>query len=155
MTEQARIAPEIAKATTRDEVLGLALGAASTCWESLEGTGVFDSFEAGRILSATSARLTELDGTMRPGVISEVAQERIRQRLLGYSPEHDDEHGPQHLMEQVQQRVAGKLWTRDDLVEAAAVLVAAVEWFDRVADTRMPDMPQEATHADPQDPLTA
>lgn len=56
-----RIQFELAKATDGEEVLGLALGAASTCWESIEGTGEFDSVQARLILQDTISRLRELE----------------------------------------------------------------------------------------------
>lgn len=64
---RSRIQFELAKAETRKEVLGLALGAASTCWESLEGTGVFDDTQANLILNDTFYRLQELDATEEAG----------------------------------------------------------------------------------------
>ena len=57
----ARVSMELNKADTREEVIGLALGAASVCWETPEGSGVFDSNEASLITKDTLARLAELD----------------------------------------------------------------------------------------------
>lgn len=62
-TPRARVADELNKAETREEVLGLAIGAASSCWSNLSGAGTFESDEAARILDATLARLAELDKT--------------------------------------------------------------------------------------------
>jgi hypothetical protein len=77
-----------------------------------------------------------MDPTPRPmsNVAAEIVAERDRQRRKGYDEAHDDEHGLQHIMAEVQTRVAGRLWSRVELVEAAAVLVAAIEWLDRNAE---------------------
>lgn len=85
--------------------------------------------DLGMTLVATTEPEEELEAPGR--VVTEIYEERIDQIERGYTPEHDDEHGLQHIMDQEQQRTAGKLWSRESLVEAAAVLVAAIEWFDR------------------------
>jgi hypothetical protein len=59
--EHARISFELNKAETRKEVIGLALGAASTCWKGGTGDREFDSVEAKLILEDTVARLEQLD----------------------------------------------------------------------------------------------
>lgn len=47
-------------AQTIDEVLGLAVGGGSTCWEHMAGTGVFLSHEANEIVAAASQRINKL-----------------------------------------------------------------------------------------------
>lgn len=136
---EARIAKDLAAAESREEVLGLALGAASACWENLTGAGEFDSTQARAILDATVERLREMDGTMMPGALSDVSQARVAQIVKGYNAEHDDAHGLEHIVGQARKRTQlGYLKTRDDLVEAAACLVAAVEWMDRQASPLPP-----------------
>lgn len=134
---EARVAPELAKATTRVQVLTLAVGAASSCWTETDEGRVFDSAEASRIVDAALEHFQRVDtvpmGTV--GAMARVQAERTRQIEKGYTPNQDDVEGPQHLMEQVQQRVAGKLWDRQALVEAAATLLATIEWFDRREET--------------------
>ena len=50
----------LAKAKTIEEVVGLAVGAGSACWEHMEGTGVFQSEAASQVVDAASARIREL-----------------------------------------------------------------------------------------------
>lgn len=155
---RARADEMLAKATTRDEVLGLALGAASMCWENVNGAGVFESARAQAILQALSARLEEMDEAVRPlialhialggpvqtpalRVVSDILGERIVQYAQGYTPEHDDEHGLEHIVSQARGRLLPQqLRTRDDLVEAAACLVAGIEWMDRQASPMPPEV---------------
>ncbi len=70
-------------------------------------------------------------------VLAAITLERDRQlSKLGWTPEHDDKHGPTHLI------VIATDWLihashvdggerRDALVKAAALLVSAVEVLDR------------------------
>ena len=51
------IFPEWSVDTPVEEIIGNAIGAASTCWESLEGTGVFDSERASQICDEVMAML--------------------------------------------------------------------------------------------------
>lgn len=56
-----RVQFELDSAETREEVLGLALGAASSCWANMAGAGEFDSTQARLILTDTVTRLGQLD----------------------------------------------------------------------------------------------
>lgn len=47
-------------ATSAPEVLGIAVGAASVCWEDVRGAGIFDSEGAKEVLDQTMARLDVL-----------------------------------------------------------------------------------------------
>jgi len=75
-------------------------------------------------------------------VMLEVLSERILQVAKGYTPEHDDAHGEMHILEQAMRRlphvvdwIAGQpayhVPSREDLVQAAACLIAAIEFIDR------------------------
>jgi hypothetical protein len=72
-----------------------------------------------------------------------VVAERDRQRSLGYTPAHDDEHGLAHLLDEAAHRVrgarhivvGGPAGTRKRILEAAAVLVAALEHLDRAGES--------------------
>ena len=134
--QQARVAPELAKATTRAQVLQLAIGAASTCWESLTHAGEFDSAEASRIADAGVGGFQRVDtfpqGTV--GAMFAVQAERTRQIEKGYTPEHDDEHGLEHVLSQVNRKATTWPPSRDHLVRDAALILAAVEWYDRHPD---------------------
>lgn len=140
MTGEARVATELAKATTRQEVLGLAIGAGSSCWSNLEDAGEFDSAEAARIVDATLEAFQRVDtvpdSTM--GVILQVRAERTRQIEKGYTPEHDDEHGLEHILSQVNRTATTWPPTRANLERDAGLLVAAIEWYDRHPDYEPP-----------------
>jgi hypothetical protein len=144
--QRSRVAPELDKSTTRMEVLGLAVGAASSCWSNLEGAGEFDSAEAKRITDDTLEAIQRVDtvpgGTV--GVMLQVKAERQRQIERGYTPEHDDEHGLEHIVDQARGRILPQqLRTRGELVQAAACLVAAIEWLDR-SDAHLAEYPDDA-----------
>lgn len=51
------IFPEWTIDTPLEEVIGNAVGAASTCWEHLENTGVFDGERASQIVDETVANI--------------------------------------------------------------------------------------------------
>lgn len=82
-------------------------------------------------------------------VADEFRLERERQIELGYGPEHDDKHGIEHVLAQAMKRlphlvevVSGPndslseyVSTREDLVSAGAVLMAAIELIDRFEDS--------------------
>lgn len=55
------------------EVIGQALGAASVCWESMDGTGVFDSERACIILEEV---VTWIERNYHPEVISWIERNR-------------------------------------------------------------------------------
>ena len=55
MTDKQPIFPEWKIDTPLEEVIGNAVGAASTCWEFLENTGVFNSERASQIVDETVA----------------------------------------------------------------------------------------------------
>lgn len=70
-------------------------------------------------------------------VLSEVLDERLRQVRLGYDHEHDDQHTASWWSEQLRDRAAQvKLLSpakrREQLVQIAALAVAAVEREDRL-----------------------
>lgn len=73
-------------------------------------------------------------------VIDDVRTERNRQVAKGWTPEHDDQHSTHDLVRLAEQRAhstgsAGAgYYSRERLVEAAAMLVAAVEAMDRRGD---------------------
>lgn len=67
-------------------------------------------------------------------VLMDVQKERVRQLTKGFTPEHDDTMDIAHLIHEAGNRVASKDdWklSRKDLVEGAALLVAAIEMRDR------------------------
>lgn len=78
------------------------------------------------------------DNTAR--VLADIATERERQISLGWTREHDDNHATHDLVRLAdrQARKPGDLgpgfYSRSRLVEAAALLVAAVEAMDRRDD---------------------
>jgi len=55
----------IPRADTVAEVVGLAVGGGSTCWESMNGTGTFQDRDAMAIVDAAVARISELEGRLR------------------------------------------------------------------------------------------
>jgi hypothetical protein len=57
----------------------------------------------------------------------QVADERERQVKLGYTAEHDDKHGPVHLM-----NLALKYEQQGDFVKASAVYKAYEESAERI-----------------------
>lgn len=77
----------------------------------------------------------------RSKAIRDVEQERERHVALGYTASHDDQHAIQDLIRYSRQYSTAAMIhespdplssrRRDDLVKAAAVLVAAIESFDR------------------------
>lgn len=67
-----------------------------------------------------------------------VTAERSQQEQKGWTPEHDDEHGVQHLLIEAYERLAIAGFdagigneTRESLVVVAALLIAAIETHDR------------------------
>ncbi len=71
-------------------------------------------------------------GTVR--AIADVMRERMGHPAKGYTPEHDDGEGMEHFIFQAGNRVAAgpaEEVTREDLVEAASLLIAAIEFLDR------------------------
>lgn len=73
-------------------------------------------------------------------VLAQITLERDRQLTeLGWTPEHDDTHGAVHLVSLAVDHiievgyVAVRADDRDELVQAAALLVAAIEVLDRQA----------------------
>lgn len=71
------------------------------------------------------------------GIVAEVLAERERQQQLGWTVEHDDLQGEAHLIAETHYRlghmgeVASPESVRDELVECAALLVAAIAVMDR------------------------
>lgn len=69
------------------------------------------------------------------GALVSVWDERRRQVGKGYTLEHDDEHGAEHLVELVLDRLQNeKSDPRELLVQCAALLIAAVETIDRATE---------------------
>lgn len=75
-------------------------------------------------------------------VLEEVLNERTRQIALGYNTGHDDQMGAEHLVDELLDRTDGIVDTTDeelvqatgprrDLIQIAALAVAAVERIDR------------------------
>lgn len=54
------VRPVLPRATSLEELIGLAVGAASTCWESLDSTGVFDDARARAIVEEVLTRIPEV-----------------------------------------------------------------------------------------------
>lgn len=77
-----------------------------------------------------------------PGVLRDVTEERHRQIVKGYTPEHDDRHSVPQMWEFTRERVHLAMGARSEagvrihLVEAIAILVAAVEAMDRRPEGR-------------------
>ena len=73
----------------------------------------------------------------RVQVLASVAAERQRQTELGYTPEHDDEYGVEHLAIEADRRLKFNpahftdVQARARLLRAAALCVAAIEVIDR------------------------
>lgn len=70
------------------------------------------------------------------GVLAEVLSERERQVVKGWTPEHDDQHTTEELVSLAVRRARRDhglygFAQRRHLIEAAAMLVAAVESMDR------------------------
>lgn len=86
---------------------------------------------------AASMLESELSLAHTVTVLSEVAQERREQSALGYTTEHDDEHGHAHLFAEAHYRighmgeVASPAEVRHVAIVGAALLVAAAETIDR------------------------
>lgn len=66
-------AQAISEADTVDRVVGLTVGAASMCWESVVAAGEFNSSRANMISHITAARIREMleSGEVVPVVIEE------------------------------------------------------------------------------------
>lgn len=73
-------------------------------------------------------------------IMDEIYAERARQIEKGWSHEHDDEHGAGHLVQEARGRMNRygndgkylvKPYQRKLLLEAATLLVAAIESIDR------------------------
>lgn len=63
--------------------------------------------------------------------LRDIAHERSRHAGLGYTDEHDDEHGTRRLEALAISRLHVGHGTRRGLVQAASLLVAAIELMDR------------------------
>jgi hypothetical protein len=68
-------------------------------------------------------------------VTAEVAAERQRQIEQGHTTARDDQHGAVHLIDWARNYAvrAAVLGNRSDIIKAVALLIAAVETFDRLA----------------------
>lgn len=89
-------------------------------------------------LVPVSVQMTEwepLDTTR--AVVEQVANERDRQPKLGWTTEHDDHHGVHHLVTLAEKYAHRNdpdnpgYYSRDNLLKAAALMVAAIERLDR------------------------
>lgn len=134
-------------AITIPAVVFEALGAASVAWEETP-QGVFDSTRAKVIGEALLAKLDELSprpvGHHAPDFGDEARAERLSHEARGYTTEHDDEGGVDHLVVEamsVASRVGSNAAPLDagskrrQLVKAASLLWAAADVIDR--DTRL------------------
>lgn len=70
-------------------------------------------------------------------ILEQVAEERARQIEIGWTIEHDDRHAVRHLVG-LAEKYANRenednpgFYSRDNLVKATALMVAAVECLDR------------------------
>ena len=68
-------------------------------------------------------------------VLHEIEAERYRQRAKGWTDDHDDLHGVGHLIglagEYASAAPLGGDYDREKIVQAATLLVAAIEALDR------------------------
>lgn len=85
-------------------------------------------------LELTATTKNESDPTM--AVLIDAYNARLDQIDKGYTPEHDDEHGLEHILSQAGPRRMRypMVPTREELVRDAGILVAAIEWMDRNPD---------------------
>lgn len=73
-------------------------------------------------------------------VLGEVLLERLIQDSYGYTPEHDDEHGVNHILAEAVNRLGNSeafshgVVPREELIKIAALVVAAIEATDRKAE---------------------
>lgn len=73
-------------------------------------------------------------------IASEILKERDRQLAIGYTTEHDDRHSVKQILSYAKDRIDGFKYGYDTpeedrkaLVQAAAVIMAAIERLDRAA----------------------
>lgn len=70
-------------------------------------------------------------------ILEQIAGERARQVELGWTIEHDNRYGVRHLVALSEKYLNREnddnpgYYSRDNLVKATALLVAAIERFDR------------------------
>lgn len=87
---------------------------------------------------------------IRERALRDVLAERERQIAKGWTPEHDDGHGVDHIVVEANRRHLQRLGNgprltvtlaryRTWLVQEAALYVAAIEALDRRPDARVPD----------------
>ena len=119
-----------------------------TAYEDFKFTVEGGENETG-FIATLALKSVEMDsGVVHIGgdVADEFRLERERQIELGYTPEHDDERGIEHVLAQAMKRlphvvefIAGEgsiyVPTREDLVVAGSVLMAAIELIDRFEDS--------------------
>lgn len=67
------------------------------------------------------------------GVLEEIRAERFAQVKKGYTPEHDDLNGVEDMIGYANARLSHGDPAREELVEMASVIVAAIEMMDRKA----------------------
>lgn len=79
-----------AECRTRTEVLGQLAGAASTCWSTLEGAGVFDSQQAYRFVTDAERRLEEIQEQESAERLAELAEFTKTQGRGGTGPHRLD-----------------------------------------------------------------
>lgn len=106
--------------------------------------------DAGEMLAAAQAdnlRLEQLlashsidiNGKPKPRdredlILDEVRAARVLAVTKGYTPDHDDEHGLNHLVFEASNRIMpfpDGIPTRNDLIAAAALAVSAIAHLDR------------------------
>jgi len=122
-------------ATTRVEALRIALGLAVDVETDADRQALQDL-----TLEAFQRVDTVPQGAV--GVLLQVRAERTRQIERGYTPEHDDQHGLTHLLDEAYARMNSSS-SRANLVAVAALVVAAIEWIDR-SDAHLAEYPDDA-----------
>lgn len=88
-------------------------------------------------------------------VLDEIRQERGRQQTIGYTPEHDDAEGVPHLVQEAHYRlghmgeVASPASVREEMLQAAAILVAGIEAIDRANPELAPQQRSDVLDIEP------
>lgn len=88
--------------------------------------------------------LKDFEDVTDTDVLNDIYRERVRHGELGYNWAHDDVHGLTHLVQEVSHRMQSMQSTlystdadkRKELVQAASIIVAAIDKIDRAQTTR-------------------
>lgn len=110
---------------------------------SIEGASAAGAMFVESVRGHVRAMLRSAPGTAWSYAIEDIAAERASQIEKGWTPEHDDEHGFGHLMNLALGRIRNELLppSREELVQAAALIVAGIEWMDRNVPDRTDGSP--------------